>query len=49
MLLWASILLAVVGGIGVANFGAPHWIGDLLALIFVVSLFVAVCATETSS
>ena len=46
MLLWASILLAIFGGIGVANFGSLPWIGDLFALTLAISLFVAVCAGE---
>ena len=46
MLLWASILAAFVSGVGVVNYGALPWIGDLIAVIFLISMFVAVCATE---
>ena len=46
MLLWASILLAILGGIGVTNFASLPWIGDLFALTLAISLFVAVCAGE---
>ena len=46
MLLWASILAAIVSGFGVVNYGALPWIGDLIAVVFLISMFVAVCATE---
>jgi hypothetical protein len=45
MILWASILAAIVSGFGVVNYGALPWIGDL-AVVFLISMFVAVCATE---
>ena len=46
MLLWASIVAAVVSGFGVVNYGALPWIGDLIAVVFLITMFVAVCATE---
>jgi hypothetical protein len=46
MLLWASILVAILSGFGVVNYGPLPWIGDLIAVIFLISMFVAVCATE---
>jgi hypothetical protein len=30
MILWASILAAMVSGFGVVNYGALPWIGDLI-------------------
>ena len=47
MLLWASILAAILSGFGVVIYGPLPWIGDLIAVIFLISMFVAVCATET--
>ena len=49
MLLWVSILAAVICGLGVVNLGSLHWVGDLVAVAFAAALFVAVCATETRS
>jgi hypothetical protein len=46
MLLWASILAAILSGFGVVNYGPLPWIGDLIAVIFLISIFVAVCAAE---
>jgi hypothetical protein len=46
MLLWASILAGFVSGFGIVNYGAVPWIGDLIAVVFLISMFVAVCATE---
>jgi hypothetical protein len=49
MLLWVSIVAAILSGLGVINFGSLHWVGDLVALAFAAALFVAICATEAQS
>ena len=47
MLFWASTVAAIVSGFGVVNYGALPWIGDLIAVVFLITMFVAVCAAES--
>jgi len=47
MFLWASTFATLISGFGVVNYGAVPWIGDLVAVVFVISMFAAVCATES--
>ena len=47
MVLGASIVAAIVSGFGVVHYGALPWVGDLIAVVFLISMFVAVCATES--
>ena|SRR5688572_395261 len=49
MLLWASTFATLVSGFGVVNYAAMPWIGDLAAVVFVISMFATVCATGSSS
>ena len=49
MLSWASIVAAIVSGFGVVNYGALPWIGDLIAVVFLITMFVAVCAIEIAN
>jgi hypothetical protein len=46
MFLWASTFATLISGFGVVNYAAVPWIGDLVAVVFVISMFAAVCATE---
>jgi hypothetical protein len=47
MLLWASTLATLLSGFGVVNYAAVPWVGDLVAVVFVISIFATVCATES--
>jgi hypothetical protein len=47
MLLWTSTFATLVSGFGVINYAAIPWIGDLVAVVFVMSMFAAVCAAES--
>jgi hypothetical protein len=48
MLLVGGLLISVTSAAGMIAFGASPVLGELAALVFVVSAFVSVCAGEAS-
>ena len=49
MVLWGSVVALLASLAGLVTFGSTHIIGDLAALVFVISLFTLICATEARS
>jgi hypothetical protein len=49
MVLWDSVLALAASGASLLTVGSTYIIGDLVALAFATSLFIAICATEVRS
>ena len=48
MVLWGSVVALAAGAAGLVTLGSTI-AGDLAALVFVISLFTLICATEARS
>jgi formate hydrogenlyase subunit 4 len=49
MVLWGSVVALLASVAGLVTLGSLHLVGDLAALVFVISLFTLICATEAKS
>jgi len=49
MVLWGSVAALLASVAGLVTLGSIHIVGDLAALVFVISLFTLICATEARS